>query len=209
MRSRQRSGIGVFTVPPAMRSAGIRAPAEPEPACGQHRMQEGESQRRLDRRGAKLALDPGEDRREPDELSIGVQAEDRVDQRVPAVREREALRQPRAHLRRPDVPPRPLRVGGGRLDDLMLGPVLLVAAQLAAVVDPRRLVALPLHLVDREGAAARRAARREEVVDGQSQARFAMRRGPERRERGVEVAQVGRAQHDLGEQAGERAGLEA
>jgi len=56
----------------------------------------------------------------------------------------------------------------------VLGPVLLISAELAAVMHPGRLVALPFDLVDGERPAARPAARREEVGDEQPQACFAV-----------------------------------
>src|SRR5207244_10196805 len=112
-----------------------------------HGMQEGEPQRRLDRGGAELALHAGENRREPDELAIRVEPEDRGDQRIATIRQREALAESLADLVCADVPGRPLQVGRRRLDRLMLRPVLLVAAELAAIMDPVRRVALPFDLV--------------------------------------------------------------
>src|SRR6185436_11886151 len=161
-----------------------------------------------DRRRAELALHAGENRREPDELPIRVESQDRVDEGIAAVRQREALPQPLADLPCPDIAPGAVHVRVGRLDDLMLGPVLLVATELAAVVELRRLITLPFELVDRQRPAARDALRREHVVDREAQAGLAVWRGAEGGERSVEVAEIGRPKDDLGEEPGQRAGLE-
>ena len=172
-------------------------------------MEEREPKRGLDRRGTQLALHAGENRREPDELPIRVQPQDCVDQPISPVGHREALPQPHPDVVRADVARRSVHVHGAGLDRLVLGPVLLIAAQLAAVVHAGRLLALPFDLLDRERAAARAAAGREQVGDEHAQARVAVGRRPEGRECGIEVAQVGRPEHHLGEQAGQRPGLEA
>jgi len=171
-------------------------------------VQEGEPERGFDRRSAEVALHAGENRGEPDELPVGMQAEDRIGQRGAAVGRREAIPQPRADVVGADVAPRALDVLRAGLDRLVLRAVLLVAAELAAVVDPRRLLRLPLDLVDRQRPPARHAPRREQVVDREPQAGLAVGRRAERRERGIEMPQVRRAEHDLGEQPGERAGLD-
>ena len=155
----------------------------------------------------QLALDPVEDRSEPDELAIGVQAEDGVDERVAAVGHAGSARQPSREPPRPRPPAAPAgrRRRRARRSGARPGPAgrgrACSGSGSGAGSSPCQL-----HLVDR--AAVRPhvgAAGREEVVDGESQARFPVRRGRQRRERGVEVAQVRWAQHDLGEEAGERA----
>ena len=138
-----------------------------------------------------------------------MQVEDRVDQRLAAVGDREAVAQPRADGLRADVAGGAIAVRLAGLDDLVLRAMLLVSAELAAVVQAGGLATFPLDLVDGQGPAAGAAGRREQLGDREPEARLAVRRRRERRERRVEVAQVGRPEDQLGEEAGERAALEA
>ena len=138
-------------------------------------MEEREPQRRLDRRRAQVALDPGQDRRQPDQLAIRVQVENHVDQVLAAVGDREPLAQPLPHLGGADVARGPLSIGRSRLDRLVLGSALLVAAQRASIVDALERAGPPLRLVDCEVAAAGDALRAEHVRDREAHARVAVR----------------------------------
>ena len=74
--------------------------------------------------------------------------------------------------------------------------------------DGRLVVHRPDDLVDDERAAARRAAGREQVADGDLEARFAPRRGGQALERRVQVPDVRRPQHDLRQHPRQRARFE-
>ena len=122
-----------------------------------------------------------------------------------------------AHRLGPDVGRRAPQVVGVERRLALLRPAALVAADRAAVVpgdrsrparDAGLVVDRPDELVGDEHPAARRAARREQVADRHLEARLAARRRGQPLERGVEVADVGRPQDDLGEHPGERARLE-
>ncbi len=111
----------------------------------------------------------------------------------------------------------PLEVVGVERRLAQLRAAALVAADRAAVVpgdrphpagDARLVVDRPDDLVDDEGPAARRAAGREHVADRDLEAGFTPRRGGQALEGGVEVADVRRSQHDLGEHPSERARFE-
>ena len=82
----------------------------------------------------------------------------------------------------------------------------LVATGRAAVDLPERgvRVTVPDELVDDDGSAAGRALRGEELVERLAEADLAARLGAEGVDRGIEVAQVRRAEDDLGRQARER-----
>ena len=108
-----------------------------------------------------------------------------------------------------DISRRAVRVRGCRIDGLVLRAVLLVATQLAAVMHAHRRIGLPLELVGREVSTAGRAPGGEEIGDREAEAAVTVRRCPESGEGGIEVAQIGRAEHDLGEETGQRACLEA
>ena len=91
-------------------------------------MQEREPQRRLHRCGPKVTFNAGQDRREPHQLAIRVQAQDCVDQVIAAVGNREALPKPSSNVIGADIARGPLAIRGTRLGDLVVGPLLLVAA---------------------------------------------------------------------------------
>ena len=123
-----------------------------------------------------------------------------------------------AHRLGADIGADPLEVVGVERRLAQLRAAALVAADRAAVVPggpvasapamPGLVVDRPDDLVDDERPAARRAAGREHVADRDLEARFAARRGGQALERGVEMADVGRPQDDLGEHPVERARLE-
>ena len=185
----------------------LRAP-EPEAARRQHGMQEGEPERALDGRRAQIRLDASEDRAEPDELPFRVQGEQVVDELVTALRRREPLAKPLPDRRAADLLAGPASIRDRRLDRLVLRSALLVSAQLAAVVNLHRLVLDPFELVDRETSPAARALRGEQLVDREPQAGLTERRCGQRRERGVEVAEVRRSEDDLGQEPAQRAQFE-
>jgi len=202
--------------PEARHAAGPGA----EPARGQDRVQERQPERGLDRGSPQIALDAVEDRRQADELAVGVEIEDRPNQRVAAIGNGKALAQPASDRCRSDVSPRPPLVGVVGSGGPLLRAALLIAADRAAVLLLRErragrrvgvgsFAGRPAELVDGDIPATGRAFRREQLADRELQARFAARRGRERRERGIEVAQVGRPEDELRQEARERADLEA
>ena len=90
--------LAVWQPDPAADDPQVRQPARTvEARRGQERLEEGEPQRRFDGRGTQVALDPLQDLGQPDELPIGVQAQDLVDQ-SPGRRARETGRAARATL---------------------------------------------------------------------------------------------------------------
>ena len=201
------------------RDAQCGGPARPgaEPAGRQDRVDEGEPEGGQDGRGAQVALDPLEDRAEADELASGVQVEQLVGQALRTGDLREPVEQGRAHRLGADVGRGAAQVVGVERRLALLGPAALVAADRAAVVpadrshptgDAHVVVDRPDDLVGDEHPVARRAARREQVADRDLEARIAARRGGQPLERGVEMADVGRPQDDLGEHPGQRARLE-
>ena len=135
------------------------APPSAEPARGQDGVQERQPQRRT--RPARRGGRPRSGRGSPRGRRAGGRCAGRGSRRS-GPRRRRAPGNGRAACvrtcRRADVSRRPLAVGRAGLHDLVLRSVLLVAAELAAVVEPDRLAALPLGLVDRQGSAARAAA---------------------------------------------------
>ena len=209
LRSRQRSGIGLRTVPPAMRRPGIRAPPSPSRLAGSTAWRN--ASRSADSIGAARSSPSTRARIAARPTSCRSVCSPRIASTSPSPPSGTGKRS-RSRARTSAAPTsrrRSLHVRGAGLDGLVLGPVLLIAAELAAVVDAGRELALPLDLVDGRVRPHERTPGREEVVDEQAQARLAVGRRAERRERRVEVAQVGRPQHDLGEQPRQRPGLEA
>ena len=150
-----------------------------------------------------------------------MEVEQAVDERLGALDDREAIPQAAAgdvgalgRLGRPGQVVLVERRGP------LLGAAALAAADRAAVVLARgaRLVvragigvgrARPDELVRDEQSATRRAAGREQVADRVLQARLASGRGAHRLERRVEVAEVRRPQHELREESGQGARLDA
>ena len=223
MRSRQPPEPGGRTRPAWIRSVAIRPGKPLRRLAGQQGVEQREPQRRLDRRGAEVALDAFEDRLQADQLARRVQVEQAVDERLGALDDREPIPEPAAG----DV-----GALGGRLGPLeivlverrgaLLAAAALAAADRAAVVlsgrrrgrssrRPRSASACtgPDELVGDEHPLARRAAGREQVADRVLQARLAAGRRAHRLERRVEVAEVRRAQDELGEEPGQRARLDA
>ena len=164
---------------------------------------------RIPLRGPEVALDAGEDRREPDQLPVRVQPEDRVDQPVAAVGHREALPEPPPHLAGADVRAWRARGPRRRLPRLVLRPALLVAAQQAAVVEADG--SPPSHSASSIGSVRPHVPQRVANMSAiaRREARLAVRRRAASEEGGVEVAQVGRPQDELGKQPRQRARLEA
>ena len=188
-----------------------------EPAGRQDRVEEREAKRGQDRRGAEVALDPLEDGAQADQLPPRVEVEQLVGQALGAGHDREAGEQAGAHRLGADIGRGPSQVVGVERRLALLRATALVAADRAAVVpgrrpgppgDPRLVVDRPGDLVDDERPAAGRAAGREQVADRDLETRRAARRGGHPLERGVEVADVGRAQDDLGEHPRQRVRLD-
>jgi hypothetical protein len=138
-----------------------------------------------------------------------MQVEDGIDEGFAAVRHREAAAQLAPDGGCPDIAGRSLAIAGAGLRDLVLRPMLLVAAELAAIVQADRHATRPLGLVDRAGAPARGTGRGKELRDGEAEAGVTVRRGRESGERRIEVTQVRRSKDEVREQSGERATLEA
>ena len=103
-------------------------------AGGQDRVEERQSQRRQDRRGPQVALDPLEDRAEPDQLARRVQVEQLV--RAASRRRRcpGTARGASPASRRPDVGRGPGQVVGVERGLALLGAAALIATDRAAVV---------------------------------------------------------------------------
>ena len=184
-----------------------------QPARRQDRVEERETQRGQDGRGAQVALDAFEDGAQTDELAIRVQVEQLVGQVLRSGHDREARQEVGAHRLGTDIGGGPFQVVGVERRLAQLRPTALVATDHAAVVagdrpgptgDPRLVVDRPRDLVDDQGPATGRAARREHVTDRDLEAGCATRRGGHPLEGGVEVADVGRPQDDLSEHPGER-----
>ena len=209
-RARRRSAA------PAVRP-GLRR----QPARRQDRVQEGQPQGGEHRGGAQVALDPLEDRGQPDQLARRVEVEQLVDEasRAPSTagnRSRSAARtsstptSASARARSSSSSGRlallaSRRAGRGRRCSGSGG--RSGAARRPAGSGARRSTR-PDDLVDDERPAAGGAAGRVQVADRDLEARLAARRGGHPLERGVEVADVRRPQDDLGEHPGQRARLE-
>ena len=190
-----------------------------EPAGGGHGVEQREAERGDDRGCPEVALDPLEDGGQRGQLAGRVEVQQLVGQGAAAVEDREAVDQPPADLG-PILVQRPTKVRciEGRLP--LLAPAELVAAHRAAVVladraGSRRPAVLvgglggPGQLVQHDGPVAGRAPARVPVADPLLEAGLPARGGGERLDCGVEVAKVGRAEHDLREEAVERRGFEA
>ncbi len=129
-------------------------------------MEECEPQSRLDGRRPEVTLDPIEDRRQPDELAVRVQLEDRPDEGLTALGNGKPLAQPAANRRPADLAPGSPDVGFVGLGRSELTPALLVATDRAAVLLlQERPVGRPRELVDGHVPAAGRTARREQLPD--------------------------------------------
>ena len=184
-----------------------------QPGCRQQRMKQRETHRRLDGCRSEVAFDPLEDGLEAHQLPGRMQVEELLDERVVAVDRRE----PVAH--RP--PGRAARVG--RLDPREVGIVDravalvatadLVAADRAAVVLvdgswPGVGDALPDDLVEHHAPPAGGAATGVLLAEPDLEGRLLARGRGDRLEGCVQVSDVGRPEDDLGQEAGQRAGLE-
>ena len=154
---------------------------------------------------------------EADQLPARVEVEQLVGQALGPGHDREAGEQAGAHRLGADIGRGPTQVVGVERRLALLRATALVAADRAAVVpgrrpcpsgDPRLVVDRPGDLVDDERPAAGRAAGREQVADRDLETRCAARRGGHPLERGVEVADVGRPEDDLGEHPRERVRLD-
>src|SRR4029077_13119605 len=130
---------------------------------------------------------------------------------------RETGKERGAHRLGADIGADPLQIVGVERRLAQLATSALVAADRAAVVlgdrshppgDPGLVVDDPQDLVDDERAAACRAARPEHLAERRLEAGFAARGGSQALERGVEMADVGWPEDDLGEHPIERARLE-
>ena len=227
LRSRHGDPPGALSRPPTMRSA-TRARAPPGGSTGEC-VEERQPQGRRDGRSAKVALDPLEDDAERDELPRRVQVEQGVDEAVRTIREREPHAEPGARLGRFADAQGALDVARVERRLALLAAAELVPAHDAAIVlagrtglaagridehrrgqrrraaPGRRRAAVPDDLVEHDGPAAGRAAAGVELADRRAEAGFAARRRGEGLDAGVEVAEVGRAQDDLGEEAVEGA----
>ncbi len=188
-----------------------------QPAGRQDGVDEGQTKRGEDRGGTELAFDPLDDGAETDQLAAGVEVEQLVRKRLRAGDLGEAVEQRRPHRLGPDIGRRAAQVVGVERRLALFGAAPLVAADRAPVVpgdrsgatgDPRIVVHRPDDLVGDEHPVACRAAGRELVADRDLEARTPARRAGQSLERRVEMADIGRAQHHLGEHPGERARFE-
>ena len=151
--------------------------------------------------------------RQPDELARRVQVQQLVHQQRRAVDRREPGLDHRPDLIGADVGAEPDEVLGIERRLAQLGLAALVATDRAAIDAGHGvrgwIAGRPDELLRDEHPAAGRAAGRVQVAEGDLQAGFAARRGGHALERGVEVADIGRAQDDLGQHPGERVRLQA
>ena len=179
-------------------------------------MEKREPQRGGDLGCAQVTVDPGQDRVEAAQLSLRVEAEDRVGKRLrtgaehgepsPEVLAHGGIERERAG----EIDVRGLR---GRLVQLVAPPAAIEAGgtakgtpgghDVAARVGP-----FPDQLLGSERPAAGRATCREPLGDPGAQAGRAERRGADGLEGGVEVPQIGRPNHHVGQEPGERRGLD-
>ena len=199
-----------------MRSGATRPGDVASRLAGPEGVEHRQPERGLDRRGAELALDPLEDRRERVELARRVEVEQLVGERLAALEDREPVAQVRPAPRAPVGVERPAEVVRVERRLALLAAAELVAAHGAAVVlaDGPRAAGLPSssvglggpgQLVEVDRPLAGRAAARVAIGDGRLEAGLAARGRGQRLDRGVEVAQVGRPEDDLREQPVERA----
>ena len=183
-------------------------------------MQQREPERRLDGRRAEVALDPFQDRVEPDELARRVQIEQAVDERLAALDDREAIAKISAgHVRVVRDRARQGEVVIVERCRPLIGAPALAAADRAAVVLAGwdgvgvflvgRLSPAPDELVGREHPLAGGTAGREQLADPDLEARLAARRSGHRLERRIKVAEVGWPEDELGEEPRQRARFEA
>ncbi len=200
---------------PAATDSEVRDPAgiAVQARGGQECVEQRQPHRGLDRRRAEVALDPLEDRLQSDELTRRMEVEELLDQGVVAVDGREAV---------PDRPPGG-PAGVGRVDPGQVGVVdravtLVAAADLVAAGGTSIVLVdgtgsgvrdrLPDDLVEDHAATAGHAPAGVLLAEPDLEGGLLARGGGDRLERGVEVAHVRRPQDDLGQQPGERAGLE-
>ena len=196
---------------------GVPAWTGAEPARRKDRVKQRQAQGGHDRSGSQVALDALEDGSETDHLTGCVEVEQLVGQGLGAPDVGEPAEQRSPHRVGADIGLDPLEVIGIERCLAELGAAQLVAADRAAVMPGDRphpagdagvVVDRPDDFVDDEGSAARRAASREHVPDRDLETGFTPRRGGQALERRVEMADVRRSQHDLGEHPVERARLE-
>ncbi len=220
LRSRHWAAPGRRTCPDAIRSAATR------PGDVARRLAGASACSRASRRAARIgrrpqvALDPLQDRsqRRPAGAACGGRAARPAAPRRP--RAPGTGRAVRPRISQPVLVERPRDVLRVERRLPLLPAAELVAADGAAVVladrasDPqprrRRPSALghgPGQLVEDDRPIARGAPAREAVGDRCLEAGVAAGRGPQRLDRGVEVAEVGRPEHDLGQQPVERASI--
>ena len=179
-------------------------------------MQQREPERRLDRRRAEVALDPFQDRVEPDELARRVQIEQAVDERLAALDDRESIakicaghvRVVRDRARQGEVVVvercRPL-IGTPALAATDRAAIVLAGRDGVGIFLVRRLCPAPDELVGREHPFAGGTAGREQLADPDLEARLAARRSGHRLEGRVKVAEIGRPEDELGEEPRQRA----
>ena len=165
-------------------------------------------------RGAQVALDALQDRGDRDQLAGGVQVQQLVREGLAALEDREPVTQLVADLDALRVE-RTGKVGGVHGGLAVLAAAQLVAADGAAVVLADRARAYratvvvggldrPGHLVEDDLPVAGRAAARVAVRDRRLEAGLAAGGGGEGLDSGIEVAEIRRPQHDLGEQPVQR-----
>ena len=208
--------------PPALDPERPDPPGEAvEAARREQRVEEPEAQRSLDGSGPEVALNAFEDRLQADELAGRVEVEQAVDERLAPLHDGEPVAEPvPGDIGVVGEAARPRVIVLVERRRSLLGPAPLAAADGAAEVlaggrglGTGSIVvgrgAGPDELVGREHPLAGRAAGREEVADRDLQARLAARGGGHRLERRVEVAQVRRAEHQLGKESRQRARFEA
>ncbi len=188
-----------------------------EPAGRQDRVQQRQAERGQDRRGPEVPLDPFQDGPESDQLAIRMEIEQFIGEVLGAIHDREAREHGSTHRCGPDIGRCPPQVVGVQRRLTAFGPATLVAADGAAVVagqrldppgDPGVVADRPDHLVDDQRTAARSASRREVIADRGLEAGLTPGRGGHALERRIEVPDVGRSQHDLGEHPRQRARFE-
>ena len=172
----------------------------------QQAMQEGEAQGRLDGRRPKVLLDAGQDALDGGHGARRPEVEQLVGQAFAPRQDREPLCQggPGGAVARERASTFGIGAVGGHRARLRAAD--LVAARRAAedLAERGVCVAVPDEFVDHDLPAAGRALRREQLVERLAKADLATRLRAERVDGGVEVAQVGRPEHDLGDEARER-----
>ncbi len=181
-----------------------------EAAGGEQDVEEREAQRCLDRRRPQVRIEAVNNRLDRRQRARRVQPQDLVRECIDAGDDRESRpqRKPR-RLAAGDLD-RTLRIRGIRGGHAGFATAELVPAGQAAVELAERddPVRLPDELIHDRRAPARGATRREEVAQRLPEAGLPQGRIGERRESRVEMADIRRPQHDLGEEPRERRRLE-